>query len=153
MMLSNGKTCLKCGAVATPDSAFCIECGTRFDTASAQRGLTSACAVCGATLAIGDVFCTSCGAPVEVDDAMALGAGARMCPKCSSIVGDDDDFCIKCGAQLGRAVGEQVIAEVVEEIPQPVPEVATPRIFNGNEDDSEADRKMSMFFYAPGDVD
>ena len=77
--------CSKCGAVLPANAKFCLECGEKVVSASAD---TVVCPECGKTVAKGK-FCPECGHKF-----------ITACPKCGNEVPAGAKFCLECGEKL-----------------------------------------------------
>lgn len=53
--------CASCGAVITPDAAYCPGCGGRVASEAAETGAAGRCTRCDAALTAGAAFCSACG--------------------------------------------------------------------------------------------
>lgn len=101
-----GRACPYCGAMNSPESMFCAQCGQPIskttcphcgaemdpdaDFCEVCRHYTrkDVCSYCGARLAPHDVYCPECGSP----------RGGLVCPTCQTM--NDFAFCKKCGTAL-----------------------------------------------------
>lgn len=77
--------CTKCGAVLPSGAKFCLECGEKVVSVSAD---TVVCPNCGKTVAKGK-FCPECGHKF-----------ITVCPKCGKDVPIGAKFCLECGEKL-----------------------------------------------------
>lgn len=73
--------------------------------AATVAAATYKCAVCGATMAGGDLFCSGCGAPAEKAKASSAPApSGPACASCGAPMGEGDMFCMSCGAKVETSV-------------------------------------------------
>ncbi len=77
---TGGKRCPSCSYINEPDAAFCVECGSGFDTAERK------CPLCGKMNT--GLYCTLCGSSLE----------EHFCSNCSEM--KYGDFCTDCGKAL-----------------------------------------------------
>lgn len=161
MAFSTGMACPVCGAGLDSDSVFCTECGASVSSVGSSAvggGASRACANCNAPLDDDAVFCTECGTPVTVPVATSptepIMPGGLVCPACRAPLDDDAVFCTTCGAKVD-AGGFAPTPEPTRP-PEVLPIAGTPteppRIFDGNDDDPEADLEMKKHFHSPGSV-
>ncbi len=97
---AGGAACQSCGAVLSPDDAFCGSCGTRVPEpepepepiAAAATGPRT-CQNCGREAADDSKFCAGCGSPLPEPQPTCGGCGAALTP--------GDRFCPFCGQATG----------------------------------------------------
>jgi RNA polymerase subunit RPABC4/transcription elongation factor Spt4 len=84
-----------CGAVLSPSSQFCPNCGSRIAPDPPQVRCSNP--ACGAAIPAGKKFCAKCGQPAAVASAPQPPAPLR-CSKCGRTVPPGKKFCPGCGA-------------------------------------------------------
>lgn len=83
----NGGKCPNCGAELTPNSKFCLNCGTPVPQKEKDDS-TQVCPQCGKRVPIGK-FCPECGYRF-----------ADVCPNCGAELPAGAKFCMECGTKI-----------------------------------------------------
>ena len=120
------RICERCGHTNMTDTAFCENCGNKFNTAAASGADSDVCVKCGRPILPNDSFCQYCGTPVVKYSAPAdvisgsnnftvKGANTvknvKRCGSCGAILRGDDTFCPACGQRVG-VVAESAVSTV-----------------------------------------